>query len=196
MELQKNRNTSSWRFHQVETETINIVSEQGWVTQCCYYNPLTPQDRWPPLSQSLSFLCMKGSDNSQLPVSHKTNRMGCRKVSNHVSNIYICSQLKYVFYEYNLTPTMNVLSTDQELPWNFVNSVTSFYQILELCRLCGLLLPVPLCAGGLQGVVAAVHADAPQVGGGLTHRHVRHVRDLGHHVSGGCNDRSWHVMLT
>ena len=107
-------------------ETINIVSEQGCVTQCCYYNPLTPQDRRPPLSQSLSFLCMKGSDNSQVPVSHKTNRMGCRKDSNHVSNI-VFALLAHVL-EYNLTFNTTHEYIDRELlyqilfgkfPWNF-----------------------------------------------------------------------------
>ena len=82
---------------------------------------------------------------------------------------------------------MNILTENfcskfclKQIPWNYGQS---FYLNLELRRL----VPVPVCAACLQGVVAAVpvHADAPQVGGGLTHGDLGH---LGHHVPGGCND--------
>ena len=129
------------------SETINIVSGQGCVTQCCYYNPLTPQE----LSLSHWFLCMKGSDNSQLPVSYKTNRMGCRKASNHVSNIlylllaqiYVCTRI-----EFN-TNHKCINKKKVKFIWNLA---TKLLLNLELCRLGGL-VSVPLCAGSLQGVV-------------------------------------------
>ena len=129
------------------SETINIVSGQGWVTQSCYYNPLTPQE----LSLSHWFLCMKGSDNSQLPVSYKLIEWDVVKLQTMFQIYYICSEAQICVctrIEFN---TNHKCINQKKLNFHRIWQ-QSFYWNLELCRLGGL-VSVPLCAGSLQGVV-------------------------------------------